>query len=240
MKLIPNIELTDEQIKELTTLYRITKGSEAAICEGITNGTIAKIFTKHNEIIPCSDNKEKKIVELYNMQLDYSTIPVRTISYKGNIVGYEMTTNPYYDTYKDYSLTLQEERQLLLKTRQVLEYFKSKGIIYGDIELRNILFNRETGDVIFCDMDNVHLDKYPMDLRPSTLEHYYLSRDMDEGVHPYMHNLLTLRLHDLGPYSNYFELRRTFTKSAIPIIHSMKEPSDFINQYVIDHIKKLK
>ena len=54
MKLIPNIELTDEQIKELTTLYRITKGSEATICEGITNGTIAKIFTKHNKIIPAS------------------------------------------------------------------------------------------------------------------------------------------------------------------------------------------
>lgn len=238
MQRIPNIELNDEQITELTTEYKITKGGEATICEGITNGTIAKIFTKHGLIIPAGDNKEKKIIELYTSQLEHSTIPVRTISYKGNIVGYEMTTSPFYNSYKRYTLTIEEQKQLLLKSKQVLEYFQSKGIIYGDIELRNILFNRETGDVIFCDMDNTQIRDLPMDIRPSTLEHYYLSRGMDEGVHPYMHNYLTLRLYELDPYCSSFSINKQFKRPSSKIAHSMKKPNNFIPDYIIKYIKK--
>ena len=61
MKPIPNIELNSEQMTELTTEYKITRGGEGTICEGITNGTVAKIFMKHGLIIPMGDNKEKKI-----------------------------------------------------------------------------------------------------------------------------------------------------------------------------------
>ena len=55
----------DEQIKELTTQYKIASGGEGIICEGITSNTVAKLFTKHGEIIPMGDNKEHKIFELY-------------------------------------------------------------------------------------------------------------------------------------------------------------------------------
>jgi hypothetical protein len=239
MKRLPNIELDTEQINELTTAYKITRGGEATICEGIKSGTIAKIFTKHGLIIPMGDNKEKKIIRLYESQLEHSTIPVRTISYKGQLVGYEMTTNPFFDTYKRYSLTIEQQKQLLIKSKQVLEYFQSKGIIYGDVELRNILFNKETGEVIFCDMDNTQIGELPMDVKPSKLDHYYLTKSIiDEGVHPFMHNYLTLRLHDLDPFSTRFAINKQFHKPAYKIAHSMKQPVDFIPEYIIQYVKK--
>ncbi|MGN1337552.1 MAG: hypothetical protein ACI4WW_03665 [Candidatus Coprovivens sp.] len=239
MKRLPNIELDTEQITELTTEYKITRGSEATICEGIKSGTVAKIFTKQGLVIPMGDNKEKKIIRLYESQLEYSTIPVRTISYKGQIVGYEMTTDPFYNTYKGYELTIPEQKQLLIKSKQVLEYFQSKDIIYGDIELRNILFNRETGEVIFCDMDNTQIGDLPIDVRPSKLNQYYLAKSIiDEGVHPFMHNYLTLRLYGLDPYSTRFAINKQFHKPASKIAHSMKQPVDFIPDYVIKYIKK--
>lgn len=239
MRTIPNIELNTDQINELITAYRITKGGEATICEGIKSGTIAKIFTSHGLIIPMGDNKEKKVIELYNKQLEYSTIPVRTISYKGQLVGYEMTTNPFYNTYKKFSLTIPEQKQLLLKSKEVLEYFQSKGIIYGDVELRNILFNKETGEVIFCDMDNTQVDDLPMDVRPSKLDGYYAAKSIiDDGVHPFMHNYLTLRLFDLDPCFSRFTLNKYFHKPASKIIHSMQQPADFIPDYIIKYIKK--
>ena len=71
MQRIPNIELNTEQIKELTTQYKLASGGEGIICEGITNNTVAKLFTKHGKIIPMGDNKEKKIIELYKKQVDY-------------------------------------------------------------------------------------------------------------------------------------------------------------------------
>lgn len=238
MQRIPNIELNTEQIKELTTQYKLASGGEGIICEGITSNTVAKLFTKHGKIIPMGDNKEHKIIELYKRQLEHTTIPVRTISYKGNIVGYEMTTNPFYDTYKDYQLSYEEQKHILLKTKDILEYFYSKGIIYGDFELRNILFDRETGDIIFCDMDNTQVDDYPIDKRPGNLEYFYLCRTIDGTVHPYMHNILTLRLNELGPFSSKREINSVFKKPAHKIAHSMRQPVEFIPEYVIDYIKK--
>ena len=38
-------------------------------------------------------------------------------------------------------------KQLSLK--EILEYYSSIGIIYGDVEPRNILFDRNTGDIKF-------------------------------------------------------------------------------------------
>ena len=238
MQRIPNIELNTEQIKELTTQYKIARGGEGIICEGITNNTVAKIFAKHGEIKPMGDNKEHKIFELYKRQLEHTTIPVRTISYKGILVGYEMTTDPYFDTYKGYQLSYEEQKHLLLKTKDILEYFYSKGIIYGDFELRNILLNRETGDIIFCDMDNTQVDDYPIDKRPGNLEYFYLCRAIDGTVHPFMHNILTLRLNELDPFSSRYAINKVFNKPAHKIAHSMRQPVEFIPEYVIDYIKK--
>lgn len=239
MKTLPNIELSDEQISSLLNHYKITTGGEATICEGIYSYTIAKIFTKKGTIVPMSDNKKYKIIELFIRQLEHTTIPIRTISNNGILVGYEMTTDPYYDAYRRYQLSLAEQRQLLLKTKEVLEYLTNQEIIYGDIELRNILFNKENGDVMLCDMDNSQIDDHPMDLKTPKIELYDETRGrLDYGIHPFMHNYLTLRLQDLDPYNSIFTLRKVFNKQALKIIHSMKQPVNFKPEYIIQYMKK--
>lgn len=235
---IPNIELDKKQIEELIYKYRINRGGEAVVTEGITRNTVAKIFVQYGMVMPMGYNKERKIIELYKRQLEHSTIPVRTISNNGLLVGYEMTTDPRLDTYKYYELTLAERKHLLLKTKDILQYFQDNGIIYGDIELRNILFNRENGEVIFCDMDNIQLESYPMDIRPKHLEDFCMKRNVDESVHPFMHNQLTLRVFDLDQYSSRSAIREKFTRPATKIIKSMKDPNNFIEDYIIKYAKK--
>ena len=238
MQRIPNIDLNEEQLKELTVGYKISAGSEGVVCEGIQSNTVAKIARKKGEIIPLGDNKEHKIIELYKKQLEHSSIPVRTISHNGNIVGYEMTTDPRFDKYARYQLTYQELKQILLKSKEIIQYFLSQDVIYADTELRNILFNRETGEIFFCDMDNTQIGEYPMDLIPSILEHYNLSRGIDEAILPYSHNYFTIRLFDLDPYETRFTIRKYFKRPGYKIIQSMQQPETFIEDYCVKYMKK--
>ena len=42
------------------------------------------------------------------------------------------------------------------------------------VNTRNILFNRDTGEVIFCDMDNIGINGIPIDTIPFNLQFYEL------------------------------------------------------------------
>ena len=238
MQRIPNIDLNDEQIRELTVDYYITSGSEGTICEGILNNTLSKINMHNGKILPLGDNKERKINELYKKQLEHSSIPVRTISHKGNIVGFEMTTDPTFDKYSIYNLSLSDQKQLLLRAKEVLEYFTANDVIYGDVELRNILYNKENGEVFFCDMDNTQVGEYPMDLLPGIINHYDSTRGIDDGVNAFAHNYLTLRMLGLDPYESRRAIRQQFKRQGYKIIHSMQEPKSFIKDYCITYMKK--
>ena len=241
MKSIPNIKLTEEEFKYLITQCRVGFGGEATICEGPRSYTLYKLFSNMREPKPMGDNKEKKIIELYNRQIDYSVKPLSTISVNDMIVGYEMTNEYDLDSANLCYLTNEQLIYFLKESKRVLEYFAKKGITYGDIELRNILINRDSGRLVFCDMDNIKLDDYEMDLLPTALIGYSDIRGIDDGVQPYMHNRMTLRalgLDDLlTPKS---DIRKTFKRPGRKIIESMKDPKDFKNEYVIEYIKKYK
>ena len=119
----------------------------------------------------------------------------------------------------------EEVRQLLKETKKVLEYFTSKGIIYGDMEPRNILFNRGTGEVKFCDMDNIQIDNCKIDVFPYSLIEYNETRGIDDGVHPYMHNRLVLGAFDLDMYcSSKYALKKVFKTLCFPVISNPLPP----------------
>lgn len=99
-----------------------------------------------------------------------------------------------------YFLDPQEKLYFLNKTKETLEHFTSLEIIYGDIEPHNILFNRENGDIQFCDMDNIALNGIPMDVLPNGVLEYSASRPIDKNIHPYMHNIMTLRAYGYDTY----------------------------------------
>ena len=200
--MLPNKELTLKEFEQIINYNRFDFGGEAVICETDNAYSLYKIFTHMQEPKTMKKSKVRKIELLHKIQPEYCIAPLRTISLSGKIIGYEMTTDPNLETYKLYQLTNEELRYFLTKTKEILEYFSSLGIIYGDINYRNILFNRDTGEIKFCDMDNIAWDDLPMDLLPNHVVDYNTARPIDKNLHPYMHNMNPYSLHTHPPILN--------------------------------------
>ena len=225
--MIPNKKITLEEFYDITTWNKITFGGEAIICESDNPYSLYKLFTNLDKPKPMGKNKEKKIELLYELSPDF-------------IIGYEMTTDFELKSYKPYQLSSEELKYFLTKTKEILEYFSSLGIIYGDVEFRNILFNKNTGDIKFCDMDNISINNLSMDVTPLNLQPYEEVKKIDSNVHPYMHNLMTLKSLGMDSYwASKFDIKKHFKKPAIKTVYSMRDPKNFNNEYIIDHVKKL-
>ena len=242
MKTIPNKNMSAHEVKTLLTKGKITSGGEATICKGENPHTLYKIFESFGEPIAMGYNKERKIIELYVCNPDYTVKPISTISLDGTIIGYELTDEYTFDSFKNdydlWKLDKNELRHFLNETKRILEYFSSKDIIYGDITPRNILFNRYTGEIKFCDIDNIQIYNYKMDMIPFILADYYEFRDIDDGVHPYMHNFMTLNALGLDLYcSTTHEFRKSFKRPGRKVIESMKNIETFNDEYIITHLK---
>ena len=238
--MLPNKAITIEEFKKIINYNRFNFGGEAVICETDNAYSLYKIFTHIQDPIPMSENKIRKLEILHELKPDHTITPISTISLNDIIIGYEMTTDYELETYKLYQLSNEELRYFLTKTKEILEYFSSLGIIYGDIEPRNILFNRNTGEIKFCDMDNISINGIPMDTIPFQLQTYNAERELDYSVHPYMHNIMTLRSLDLDSYwTTKYELKKYFKRPAIKTVSSMIKPKKFNNEYIIQHMKKL-
>lgn len=241
MRLMPNIKLTEEEFRKILIHYKICSGGEGTVCDSGKYGTVYKLFEDHGKPKPMGDNKEKKVVDLYHRRLSYSTIPLSTISLNDVIVGYEMTTDYDFEKFKLIQLSREEILQFLIRSKEVLQYFTSKGIIYGDVEPRNILFNRMTGEVMFCDMDNVQTARRPMDRLPYQLISYDSLRGIDYDVPALMHNHMTLAAFDLDSYcSTKYSLKKFFKRGAIKVVNSMKNFNEFEGEYLVDYLKKCK
>lgn len=88
-------------------------------------------------------------------------------------------------------------------------------------------------------MDNIAIGDLPMDLLPSHVQEYNASRPIDQNLHPYMHNLMTLKSFGIDTYwATRKELRSHFKRRAIKTIKSMKEPKHFNNEYIVQYLKK--
>jgi hypothetical protein len=80
-----------------------------------------------------------------------------------------------------------------------------------------------------------------MDLVPSSLLEYEIMRGIDNGVHPYMHNKMTLRGLNLDFHcSSRWNLRKVFKKEGCTIIESMKDITTFKEDYILPYMKKYK
>lgn len=241
MRLMPNIKLTEEDFKRILTRYKIDSGGEATVCEGNSYGTVYKLFEDGGQPKPMGDNKEKKIIELYKKQVDYSANPVSTISVGDMIVGYEMITDYDMRDYEWYQLPVEHLLHILRKSKDVLNYFLSKDIIYCDVALRNILFNPNTGEIMFCDMDNIQIGDLKADLVPHGLFEYEMERGIDEQATIFAHNLMTLGSYGIDYLCrNDREIGYLFKRPVKKIIKSMANPKCFNGEYVIDHKRECK
>lgn len=237
--MIPNKEISRSDFLYAITYQRIIRGGEATICQSSNPYSLYKFFTLSDRAKPMSQNKLEKISRLYELKPQQAINPISTISLNDIIIGYEMETTPNLKTYKPYQLSPEELKYFLKKSKDILEYFQTLNIIYGDIDPRNILFDRTSGEIKFCDMDNIHLDNLPMDLIPEDVEFYETTRPLDFGIHPFGHNKMTLRALEMDPYlSTKREISKHFKRPAIKIIKSMQNPQNFNNEYLFQYLKK--
>lgn len=235
--MIPNLQLNKKQINSLLNEHKVFSGGEAIICESDNPCTLYKFFYKNGKIATMEKNKVLKIKLLFDMQLEYMVKPTKLLSFNDEVIGYEMTTDYDFDTYKSYQLSNKELIDFLYKTKEILIYFQNKGVTYGDVDFRNILLNRNTMEILFCDIDNVKINDYPMDIIPSDLINF----DLDGNVHAYMHNIMTLKAFNLDIYcSSNFAIKKSFKNNGLKIILSMHDKKSFNDEYLIDYIKKHK
>lgn len=241
MQRMPNISLSKREVKNLIRKSFYSSGGESYICKPNHSKTLYKLFRDGPKIIPMSENKERKIVRLHELQLEHSVIPIATISCRGELIGYEMTHDEDDERYSPTYQSRNEKIDFLDETHQILEYFASKDIIYGDVAYRNILFNKRTGKAKFCDMDNIFIEGNPIDLVGTTtpLATYNNACGIDEKADAFVHNMLTFQTLGVDfPMHLDDELELDFYEPGIRVIESMDDPTMFTGEYVIQYVKR--
>ncbi len=250
MRLMPNISLTEKQVTSLLENNRFDFGGEAIICRNENPNTLYKIFVSQDakEPIAMTKNKEIKIALLHQLELPNSTIPLSTISMDGVLVGYEMTNARGYKPLFIPDLTRDSTIEALKKAKTTLEYFAYKDVTYGDVKNDNLLINPQTGEIIFCDMDNVRIGSREIDVAGYELQYFkQCYGTIDEKSDAYMHNLLTLEMLNYR-YVEYvqdiIEMMKTgvkpqgYEEKAEYTLKSMLNPRDFDGKYIIQYVKR--
>lgn len=250
MQRLPNREITLDEFFAISDEAIFAKGGESVIYRTDKKDTLFKLFVDRNgNFIDMSDNKLQKIMALYQMNLSHSVRPVSTVTVGKYLVGYEMSYNPNAIEFKKAGLDYERKIEVLEKTKSILEYFASHDIVYGDVKSNNILLDPLTGEIEFCDMDNIQLGKYPMDLVVEYVQPFKKC-DKIELADAYNHNLMSLQ--QLGFPSDYPTFREvlqalvretyptSFNEEAIPIFESMSLPRKFNGEYAIQYVKKQK
>ena len=163
MAILPNIELTKKELISLMATETSLYGGEGIILKGPYEKEVRKLFhypvsretADLEKFYYRMDNKQKKLTELYQKQIENDITPIRTVSYEDSIVGYDMTS-PNLKKPTHYDI------EKLQKLKGKIKQFHDQGIVHGDIKESNILINSQ-GEIVLCDLDNMQVDDYPID-----------------------------------------------------------------------------
>ena len=248
---IPNLQLTLDDYFNLRSKEAFKQGGEGAIYKNDNPNSLYKLFIdqKTGLYIDMPSNKLEKLVYLYNTNPKNMIKVLSTISVNDSIIGYEMSYDVATIRFTDAILDYDEKLEVLSQTAKVLQYFATMDITYGDIKGNNILINYRTGEVEFCDIDNIRIGRYPIDLVVKYLHHFSTKYGKINSVaDAYMHNIFTLQQLDFPffqpTYANVVEAIEMgvfpdiTSNKAIEILESMKKPENFTGEYVIEYIKK--
>lgn len=252
MRKIPTINCSKEEVISQLNNQFFSKGVEAVICSTDQPQTLDKIFIDScsRQLSTMSDNKLEKVKRLYQMQLENTVEPLALICASGTIVGYRMFHPERYLTLEKAVLSRKQRITAMRNSQETLEEFTRRNLIYSDIKGDNILVNSITGDIIFCDMDNICMPDLPTDVKPFELQLFCEAYgEFDKNAQVYMHNLLTLQ--QLG-FKDYIpphyrdvllslkkgQIPTGFKQNATPIIESMLDPQNFNGEYIAKYIKR--
>lgn len=249
MKSLPNITLSDDELDLIIEENKFDYGGEAIVCRNNNPHTLYKIFVHPDTNIPdiMSDNKLRKIEWLFHHEMKEAVRPLSTISNRGYLIGYEMTFEEEDEALINALLTPEEKIHFLRESARILQMFAKSDITYGDVKDDNVLVNRKTGKVKFCDIDNIRIGNLPIDIMGHGLIEYYdATHTIDEKTDAFMHNLLLLEQLKYHNLSHRTILNRLRTKPIMPefseeaerILTSLLPPENFSGEYAISYVKK--
>lgn len=251
MRSLPNTTLSWDEYYNIALNQVFAIGDESIICTTDKPNTLYKFFVDPvtRQLIDMPDNKFKKISALYQQDLEYSVKILSTVCAGKYLVGYEMTYNPRNIPFLSLDLPREKMITMLETIRKGLEYFATKDIVYGDMKGNNILLDPQTGQIEFCDMDNIQVGKYPIDVKGPTLTQFLKEYGtIDHIADIYMHNLFTLKRLNFPTYNpTYKQIIATLEYGIYPkcfkedgkrVFESMATPKSFTGEYAIQYIKK--
>lgn len=196
MQRLSNIDLNKEELDILLKENTFDFGGEGIILNPGDN-KLYKIFNDclgENEINEMSQNKFNKLKLLYKLDLDYMVKILSTITLNGILIGYALSYDLDDMPLCSSELSSKEIISVLKKAKSILTYFHGNSIVYGDIHSANILVNKKTGLVKFCDIDNIMIEDYFFDLLGDSLKKYINKRRIiDSTVDAYTHNITTIK-----------------------------------------------
>lgn len=249
--MLPNLEIAEEDLDFLFNDRRFDYGGESIICKGIKKNTAYKIYydRDNEEVLTMPDNKFEKVKRQYNEPLEHSIRPLRSITLLGELIGYEMTYDEDDVSLLDAILDKEGLLHCLKTTKNILEYYHSKDIIYGDVKDDNILINKKTGEIKFCDMDNIFMQELPIDVMSQELSDFFDEHQKSDIIADhYMHNILTLYKLKYKKKDNQkiAQMLREGTITELPtddkkakcIIKKMQNLSTYQGGYLIDYVTK--
>lgn len=142
---------------DTTTRTPLTEGGEGYIYE--YNGKIIKTFKPHIDIA----TKERKVNALMKTSLPKAVItPIDTVlDMYGRFIGYcmEKVTGEKIEWFKNKKYVISHDidtklvLEILVKTKKILKKIHKNGIVIGDLNAKNILFDY-SGNVFIIDCDS--------------------------------------------------------------------------------------
>ena len=210
--MLPSIELSKEQLLRLND-KTINYGGESIIVRPDIPNTVFKLY---KESITAAErkNKTKKLELIRKRKTSFITQPKGVILSDKKIIGHLHNVNLLPDLKKqiktgtkksskyDYDredismllapLTIEEKLSYLKRIKLILDYFKRRGIIYPDLKSDNVLLNQRNGRIKFCDIDSIQIDGLKTNMEEEYIIPFLKKGLLDESVHIYLHNLMTI------------------------------------------------
>lgn len=259
-KILPNIVVSKEELDFIKkNSNRYLSGAEGLIIRQADKRIVRKFFLpeicEEHELNP--DDQEKlresklnKVIKLGTMSDLKNEVQVAATltTENGTFIGYEMTSPDILYPLDTNPLLQSEKLEYLKILKQRLLNFHDHGVLIGDIKDSNILINRDSGIICFCDLDNAQIGLYPIDLMNYSIQRFADENGyIQEGADAYMFNVLTLN-QIVYPHIDYREVIEKL-KNAKPdesthpevkkILKKMKKNNtQYDGGYIIDYLRK--
>lgn len=204
---------------------------------------LMKIFKTDN--IEVLKNKLTKI-ELLSEINSNDVLPVDLVYIDDIFKGY---TSIFRNNFKPINSLEQKKKikyYILNEVAKKMSFYHSLGIALGDIHEGNILFNKDTNEVILCDLDNTSISNIGFDILNNFQKDYlkYLKSSLD--IDAFTFNLLTVSYIQNVLYSRSFSYLREFGLKGLLNTSENRQiakqmitfSSEFSGDLFINHVKK--